>query len=133
MNNTKRLIAIVAMICATFLMVATSALPHHHHDDGAICLTLDWCQDDAAEHSHSHNSCDDDCAMNIDLLQDASQIGHASKVGLIPQLVAILTWDNLLFTEPEVPVNNMTFFFIERLYHGIVVEQRGLRAPPSVA
>lgn len=133
MYKMKRLISIVAMMCAAFLMVATSALPHHHHDDGNICLILDIGKSSNDNHEHGHNGCDDDCAMNINLVQDASQIGHASKAGLIPQLSAILDWNISIVPEPEISSAPLIYLYIEHAYHGIVGTSCGLRAPPSEA
>lgn len=133
MYKAKRYIAIVVMMCATLLMVATSTLRHHHHDDGAICLILDWGHDNESEHNHPHNSCNDDCAMNVELQQDASQIGYASKAGLTPQLIAVIGGDNSLVPNPTLSESRLIFFYIEHRYYGIVVEQHMLRAPPSIA
>lgn len=133
MYKTKRLISAIALVIATFLMVATAALPHHHHDDGMICLHLDMGHDDEAAHDHGHNGCNEDCAMNVDLIQDASQIGHASKAGLIPVITAIITWDNALLPIPNECDNISPTIYIEHPYKCIVSTLHGLRAPPSLA
>ena len=133
MSNTKRLIAVIAMMCAAMLMVTTSMLPHHHHDGGAICLSLDWHSDNEAEHNHSHNACTDDCAMNVEIIQDASQPGHAMKVWFIPSLTAILSWDNTLLPDPDEKRITQLFYYILPCDAGIVGSPCGLRAPPAVA
>ena len=133
MHNARRLISVIMMFFAAFAMVASSALPHHHHDDGSICIILEKESTDEGAHSHGHNSCDDDCAMNIDLLQDASQLGHASNAGFIPTLVAILSWDNSQHPEPQEFKTSTSFIYIERAINDIVCSTYGLRAPPFVA
>lgn len=119
---------------AAFSMVASAALPHHHHDDGSICIALG--DESNATDSEGHSSsegCSDDCAMNINLLQDASQLGHASKAGFIPTLVAILSWDYALLPEPQESSSTTSFIYVERGSNGIVCLPCGLRAPPYVA
>lgn len=133
MHNIQRLISVIMLFFATFAMVASSALPHHHHDDGSICITLEKESTDDGEHNHAHNGCDDDCAMNIDLVQDASQLGHASKAGFFPTLVAVLSWDYSLLPEPQEHRTSASFIYIEHAYAGIVGSTYGLRAPPHVA
>lgn len=121
------------MMCAALLMVTTSMLPHHHHDDGNICLVLDWNNDTEQTHNHSHNSCDNDCAMNIENIQDASQPGHAIKVWYIPSITAILAWDNSLLPEPDEKRISQQFHYILPYDAGIVCLPCGLRAPPAMA
>ncbi len=133
MYNTKHMIAIISMLCATLLMLTTSMLPHHHHDDGSICIIWNADNDNNEGHNHSHNGCDDDCAMNIDIVQDASQPGHASKVWFIPSMTAILAWDNALLPDPEVTCVTTLFYYLLPCDTGIVGSLCGLRAPPAVA
>ncbi len=133
MYNAKHVIAILSLLCATFLMVTTSILPHHHHDDGSICLVWNSDNDKGEAHDHSHNGCDDDCAMNIDIVQDASQPGHASKVWLIPSLTAILAWDNTQLPDPDVKRITTLFYYLLPCDAGIVGSPCGLRAPPVKA
>lgn len=133
MHNIQRFISVIAMFFATFAMVASSALPHHHHDDGSICITLDNSLNDTEEHQHSHNGCDDDCAMNVNLIQDASQLGHASKSGFIPMLVATLSWDYSLLPKPEEKYARNPFIYIEHAFKCDIYLPCGMRAPPMTA
>ena len=129
----KRILSICMLMLATLFTVASSVVPHHHNEDGGICIIFDLCNDDNAEHSHSHSNCDDDCAMNIDLIQDASQIGHASKAGLIPQFTAILASNASLLPEPIEQSTTFPFVYILHAYHGYIGLSCGMRAPPAVA
>lgn len=134
MHNIQRLISVIMLFFAAFSMVASSALPHHHHDDGSICIAIGSESDAAETENHSSGEgCSDDCAMNIDLLQDASQLGHASKVGFIPTLVVTLSWDYALLPEPQESNHTTSFIYIERGCNGIVCSPCGLRAPPYMA
>lgn len=118
---------------ATTLLFATSIIPHHHHDDGSICISLEMDRDLSNEHNHSHNGCDNDCAMNIDVVQDANQPGHASKAWLLPILSAVILWDNTLIPSPEESNHKTNFIYIEHATPGIVCHSCGLRAPPAMA
>lgn len=133
MYNIKHSIAIITMMCATLLMVATSMLPHHHHDDGSICIAMNVSDDNEDGHNHSHNGCNDDCAMNIDVIQDASQPGHASKAWLIPSFTAILSWNNTLLPDPEEKRITHLYYYILPYNTGFVGSPCGLRAPPTMA
>lgn len=133
MHNIQRLVSIIMLLLATFSMVASSALPHHHHDDGSICIPLENDATHADGEGHSSEGCSDDCAMNVDLLQDASQLGHASKIGFIPTLVAIISWDNSLLPEPQEQRATTHPIYIRHAYESIVCSLYGLRAPPYVA
>lgn len=131
--NMKRILSICILMLATLLTVASSVVHHHHNEDGGICIILDLCNDNDTEHSHSHSDCEDDCAMNIDLMQDASQIGHASKAGLIPQLIAILASNASLLPEPVEQSTTFQFVYIQHAYHDYIGLSCGMRAPPAVA
>lgn len=133
MHNIQRLVSIIMLLVATFSMVASSALPHHHHDDGSICIAIGNNNSNSDAESHSSEGCSDDCAMNVDLLQDASQLGHASKAGFIPTLVAILSWDNTLLPEPQEQSLTTHFIYVKHAYKSIVCSLNGLRAPPYAA
>lgn len=121
------------LMFATLMIVASSVVPHHHNEDGGICLILDMCNDNTDGHNHACSDCDSDCAMNIDLMQDASQIGHASKAGFIPQLIAILSANCSLLPEPVELSTTFSFIYIAHAYHDYIGLSCGLRAPPAVA
>ena len=133
MYNLKQILSIVFLMFATLMIVASSVVPHHHTEDGGICLILDLCNDDNAGHNHACSDCDSDCAMSIDLMQDASQIGHASKAGFIPQLIAILSTNSSILPEPVELTTTFSFVYITHAYHDYVGMSCGLRAPPAVA
>ncbi len=133
MYNLKRILSISLMLFATFMIVASSVLPHHHTEDGGICLILDLCNDNNAEHNHGCSDCDGDCAMNINLIQDTSQIGHASKAGLIPQLIAILSTGCSILPEPIELSTTFSFVYITHAYQDYIGLSCGMRAPPAVA
>ena len=121
------------LMLATLLAVASSIVPHHHSEDGGICIILDLCDGNDTEHSHGHNDCESDCAMNIDLMRDASQVGHASKASLIPQLIAILASNASLLPEPIEELSTFRFVYIPQPYHDYIGLSCGMRAPPVVA
>ena len=131
--NMKRILSICMLMLATLLTVASSVVPHHHNEDGDICIIMDMCNDKDTNHGHASSDCEDDCAMNIDLMQDASQIGHASKTGLIPQLIAILASNASLLPEPIEQSTTCLFVYILHTYHDYIGLSCGMRAPPAVA
>ncbi|MBR2378814.1 MAG: hypothetical protein IKA91_05195 [Bacteroidaceae bacterium] len=133
MYNLKHILSIGLLMFATFMIVASSVMPHHHTEDGGICLILDFCNDNNAEHNHGCSDCDSDCAMNIDLMQDASKIGHASKAGLIPQLIAILSTGSSILPDPIELSTTFSFFYVTHAYQDYISLSCGLRAPPVVA
>ena len=133
MYKLKEILSVALLIFATLMIVASSVVPHHHNEDGGICLILDWCNDNAAGHNHGSSDCDGDCAMNIDLIQDASQIGHASKAGFIPQLIAILSTYSSILPEPIELSISFPFIYITHAYQDYIGLSCGLRAPPAVA
>ena len=133
MYNLKQILSIGLLMFATLMIVASSVVPHHHNEDGGICLILDLCNDDNAGHNHACSDCDSDCAMSIDLMQDASQIGYASKVGFIPQLIAILSTYSSILPEPIKLSISFPFFYITHAYQDYIGLSCGLRAPPAVA
>ena len=118
---------------ATLLIVTTSIVPHHHCDDGGICLIMDISNDKESEHNHGNNNCEDNCAMNIDLMPEASQIGHASKSGFIPQLIAIVSVYCSALPKPIEQPATSSFVYIIHAYHDIIGSSCGLRAPPMAA
>ena len=133
MYNLKHILSIGLLMFATFMIVASSVIPHHHTEDGGICLILDFCNDNNAEHNHGCSDCDSDCAMNIDLMQDASKIGLASKAGFIPQLIAILSTGSSILPDPIELSTTFSFIYITHAYHDYVGLSCGMRAPPAVA
>lgn len=128
----QRHISIVMLLAAVLMLLGTSVLPHHHHDDGSICITLnnDNAQGEERAHNHSHNGCDTDCAMKVNVAPDASQLGHASKVYLMTQPMAIISQENTLVPSPEECNITTHFFYLQRHYHYIACPHYGLRAPP---
>lgn len=130
MHNLKHVISVCFLMLSALFIVTTSIIPHHHCDDGSICLILDMHND---EHHHNSSGCDDNCAMNVELIQDATQIGHASKAGFIPQLIAILPSQGSLLPEPIEQSTTLSFVFILYAYHDIIGSSCGLRAPPTMA
>ena len=65
----RRTVSIVMMLLASFMILAHSIVPHHHHDQVPVALVHlhDGAVDahsDAPEHAHHHGDADEDCLLS---------------------------------------------------------------------
>ncbi len=78
----KRIVNIFVIAFASMLMLALSAIPHHHHDDGVPCFQTDQAAHDSDhQHSHNHNPASDAGSENSNCVAHASFIAQQADSG----------------------------------------------------
>lgn len=142
----KRTVSIVMMLLASFMILAHSIVPHHHHDQVPVALVHlhDGAVDahsDAPGHAHHHGEADEDCLMS-DVLGGAVlrmldgdfslELQEGLSVPLFPVLTFFVLSTSLLEVDPESDVG-LPFRrrpYILNHYTDAVVRASGQRAPP---
>ena len=92
--KTKRYIAYF-LFFISMIMLTVPVIPHHHHEDGMICMKNDLPSDGCCQHQgpcSEHCCCDTGC-MTTHFFQ---QTPNSDNSNLHPCFV----WVNTLFTEP---------------------------------
>lgn len=127
----KRYISIISLLFACFVGLATMVLPHHHHNDGRICLILDsHAKDEAPYESDQPLTCND-CPLKLHALQNASQWScYGNDRDNIVPITAVL-WGCVEL--PEVDEHCIIPYYIEDepCCMCAVCALCGLRAPPA--
>lgn len=128
------------MLMASFFVLLSVILPHHHREDGQACYALlqhihdaETGGEDHADHSSSENTAGCDCNGHNPAFYTAMnhQYEHADvHLFLFPLLVF---FDYIYPPEPRqggTLTGNEQLLFTESLYDAWVVSATGLRAPP---
>ena len=123
------------LLFISMIMLAVPVIPHHHHDNGMICMKNDIPSEGCCHHQGScseHCCCDTGC-MTTHFFQ---QTPNSDNSVAHPDFV----WVTTLFFEPilkllSVPEEAGTgykFVYIESLHGTFITRASGLRAPPCV-
>ena len=123
------------MLWASFMILAHSIVPHHHHDQVPVALVHlhDGAVDahsDAPEHTHHHGDADEDCLLSEVL--GGAVLRMLDGAPLFPVLTFAVLTSSLPDVEPESDIG-LPFRrrpFIQNHYADAVVRASGLRAPP---
>jgi len=117
------------------IMLIVPVIPHHHHEDGAICMKNDLPSDGCCHHQgpcNEHCCCDTGC-MTTHFYQ---QTPSSDNSNLQPCFV----WVHTLFSEPLLKLLTLPeetgirqeFVYLESLHGTFITRTTGLRAPPFV-
>lgn len=128
----KRNTSSIFFLClATFIMLAIAVLPHHHHDNGMLCLQAFATETVPADTPNCHKvPCDDNCIAKFKQAE-RTHICHVSCIHIQPV--------QTVFNLSEIPTGpietNITDFlncsvYIEQLHGILLSHSSGLRAPP---
>lgn len=110
------------------MMLATTVLPHHHHDDGRICFAVSDISHAGHEHSGDASACHDGCLMKLGVAKDVLLSDFGSKeasfawVAVLPDLLSVPDAGERKIASP--------YIYIESPCKCIVCTLCGLRAPP---
>lgn len=135
----RKLQIAILLLCGMTLL-ATTVLPHHHRDDGAICLLIfENDSHDCASHAHDAPSpctpgCDHGCEGD-DCPSRVSEIDISSAKSFWYMSPAVFSLCRVIFT-PDLLQPVLRFeenVYIERLYTFRFLRTLVLRAPPFVA
>lgn len=78
----KRIANISVVAFASILMLALSAIPHHHHQDGMPCFQTDQATHDCDhQHSRNHNPASDTGSENPNCVAHANFIAQQADSG----------------------------------------------------
>ncbi|WP_270570629.1 DUF6769 family protein [Bacteroides eggerthii] len=132
--KTKRYIAFF-LFFISMIMLTVPVIPHHHHEDGMICMKNDLPSDGCCHHQdacNEHCCCDTGC-MTTHFFQ---QTPNPNNSDIQPCFV----WVTTLFVEPLLKLLTLPdetgirqeFVYMESLHGTFITRATGLRAPPSV-
>lgn len=118
----------------SIIMVTITAIPHHHHSDGMICMKDDI-QETACpcspESQHHH---DDPCCTNECMASFNSPVPTAQNQEVQPHYLYAITLFTepllRLLTQPEEHIIRHYSVYIESLHGTFITRAAGLRAPP---
>lgn len=138
--------SMVMMLLASFMILAHSIVPHHHHNQIPVALvhlhdgSVD-AHSDAPEDAHHHGDADEDCLMS-DVLGGAVlrmldgdfslELQERLSEPLFPVITFVVSSTSRLEVEPESDIG-LPFRrrpYILNHYTDAVVRASGLRAPP---
>jgi len=78
----KRIANISVVAFASILMLALSAIPHHHHNDGMPCFQTDQVEHDCGQqHADHHNPAPDTSTENSNCFVHANFIAQQADSG----------------------------------------------------
>ncbi|MDR2498405.1 MAG: hypothetical protein LBD28_03080 [Tannerellaceae bacterium] len=133
----KRTFSILSVAIAIASLAFFTVFPHHHHDDGRICLVTEYgCEhadlphaDDCEEHKGS-------CASSMDYVEPQTDGGLKCKICSCANplhehlsFVAVGTPNCMLLADGG-PVVRLPGFFLSFYYFSDASFVYGLRAPP---
>lgn len=129
MKVKERIVSYV-VLAASFLLLLSVAIPHHHHSNGLPCI--EWIFGASADH-HSHPHTEDtgctDHNQALNLTIDKHVIEHDLNVLLCP-LFTLYEYTN---PQPSFSFfNSNSSIYIESLHDFWIGKAKGLRAPPAV-
>ncbi len=116
---------IVFLLIAGFVGVASTVIPHHHHEDGTVCLSLFETQ-----HAGEHSDCDDNCMNRMNTTR-TSMVDVVDLLRVVPIQTLVGSWA-LTTLSPFDDESSLPDFgvYIERLHSVVSLPALSLRAPP---
>lgn len=131
MRHMKRYIAIISLLLASLVGLVTMVLPHHHHEDGHICLLLGNNTSEDTSHDTDEPLTCNDCPLKMQALQNTSSISsHGNDRDGMAPMIAVL-WGCVEL--PEVDEHSIIPYYIVQVHCCMcaVCTLCGLRAPPA--
>lgn len=137
-SSLKRILSILSVAIAVTSLVGFAVFPHHHHDDGIICLITDECEHD---HRHHADDCADHhgaCVSSMDYTEP--QVDGGLKCRICPcgnpahdhlAFMPLCLPDGLLDLAEDMRCLRLSGFLPPPLYLADASFVYGLRAPPS--
>ncbi len=124
---------IVLLLIAGFVGVASTVIPHHHHDNGAVCFSL-FDTNHQDQHDEGDNNeapfCDDNCMNRMNTTR-TSMVDVVDLLRVIPIQISVGSWALALLSPfvDETPLPEYGVY-IERLHSVAYLHTLFLRAPP---
>ncbi len=120
---------IICLLIAGFVGFASTIIPHHHDEDGAVCLLLsDINHQDQHNEGEQSGPCCDDNRMNT---VRVSITDVADLLRVVPVQTSVGSWA-LAIQSPLSGEPSLSDFgvYIERLHAVAYLQAHSLRAPP---
>lgn len=125
---------IVCLLLAGCLGVLSTALPHHHHANGMICLEFNLLDNDDS-HAKSADEDTDDCTgcswFAYKIPVDLASLHQHLTLRFAPVKILLGTWAVLADWTVDIPDESPTYgIYVERLHTAVFLQTLALRAPP---
>ncbi len=125
---------IVFLLIAGLVGVVSTVVPHHHHENGAVCLSL-FDPHHQAQHNESESEvpyCDDNCMNRMNTTRTSS-VDIVDLLRVVPVQISVGSWVLTILSPfgDETPLPDFGIY-VERLHSAVHLQALSLRAPPVV-
>ncbi|MCP9611571.1 DUF6769 family protein [Coprobacter tertius] len=125
--NKKR-IPIACLFIAAFIMLTLSVVPHHHHENGFLCIHLNG---HIPQSQDAGTPCENNCIARFHQADRAPERQiHINLLLLSFAVCELPQFISSLFTSKILPGTVIWSIYRERLHPEHLIRHSGLRAPP---